>query len=99
MYLFPKITLPPKAIEIAKQNGQEPDEFYAMALLESTGVVVVPGSGFGQQDGTLHFRSTFLPPEDQMNTFIDSIKTFHQSFLEKYSDDSKGQIRDERQAQ
>ncbi|KEQ94204.1 hypothetical protein AUEXF2481DRAFT_41383 [Aureobasidium subglaciale EXF-2481] len=62
MYLFPTITLPPKAIEKAKQEGRKPDEYYCMRLLDATGVCVVAGSGFGQKEGTLHFRTTFLAP-------------------------------------
>lgn len=30
--------------------------FYCMKLLEETGICLVPGSGFGQRDGTYHFR-------------------------------------------
>ena len=48
MYLFPQISLPQKAIEAAKAANKAPDAFYALRLLESTGIVVVPGSGFGQ---------------------------------------------------
>ncbi|CAI9114505.1 OLC1v1015244C1 [Oldenlandia corymbosa var. corymbosa] len=48
MYLFPKIELPQKAIEAAKAANTAPDAFYARHLLNATGVVVVPGSGFGQ---------------------------------------------------
>lgn len=33
-----------------------PDSFYALELLEKTGLCVVPGNGFGQRDGTFHFR-------------------------------------------
>ena len=33
-----------------------PDSFYATELLEKTGLCVVPGNGFGQRDGTFHFR-------------------------------------------
>jgi alanine transaminase len=36
-----------------------PDALYALELLEATGVVVVPGSGFGQVPGTWHFRKIF----------------------------------------
>ncbi|KHJ79030.1 hypothetical protein OESDEN_21333 [Oesophagostomum dentatum] len=56
MYAFPQIQLPPKAIEKARSLNQEPDFFYAMQLLEATGVCIVPGSGFGQKEGTYHFR-------------------------------------------
>jgi len=33
-----------------------------MKMLEETGICLVPGSGFGQRDGTFHFRyrNTFL---------------------------------------
>jgi len=30
---------------------------YCYELLEETGICVVPGSGFGQRQGTYHFRS------------------------------------------
>ncbi|KAL0354418.1 UNVERIFIED_CONTAM: Alanine aminotransferase 2, mitochondrial [Sesamum radiatum] len=48
MYLFPRIELPKKAIEAAKAVNTAPDAFYARRLLNATGIVVVPGSGFGQ---------------------------------------------------
>jgi aspartate/methionine/tyrosine aminotransferase len=48
MYLFPQIRLPKKAIEAAKASGKAPDAFYVLRLLEATGIVVVPGSGFRQ---------------------------------------------------
>lgn len=40
--------------------GQAPDFFYAMQLLETTGICVVPGSGFGQMPGTYHFRYLWI---------------------------------------
>jgi len=39
MYTFPRIRLPPKAIEAAKAQGVTPDTFYALAMLDATGVV------------------------------------------------------------
>ena len=84
MYLFPKISIPQKALDAAKVEGHAPDSFYAMQLLNATGVVVVPGSGFRQAAGSWHFRSTFLPSENDMDSFIASIKVFHESFMKKY---------------
>ncbi|KAL7622336.1 alanine transaminase [Parahypoxylon ruwenzoriense] len=81
MYLFPTIHVPPKAAEAAKQEGRTPDEFYAMRLLEATGVCVVPGSGFGQAEGTLHFRTTFLAPGTE---WVGAVKKFHKEFFDKY---------------
>lgn len=81
MYLFPTIKLPPKAAEAAAAEGRTPDEFYCMRLLEATGVCVVPGSGFGQREGTLHFRTTFLAPGTE---WVGSIVKFHKEFMDKY---------------
>jgi len=67
MYAFPSITLPP---------GRT-DEQYCMALLEQTGVCVVPGSGFGQKEGTAHFRTTILPPTEQIGAVVDALDSFH----------------------
>ena len=63
-------------IAAAEAAGKVPDTFYALALLEATGIVVVPGSGFGQVEGTWHFRTTFLPPEDEMASVVRRMKEF-----------------------
>uniref|UniRef100_A0A7S4BVE2 Aminotransferase class I/classII large domain-containing protein n=1 Tax=Chrysotila carterae TaxID=13221 RepID=A0A7S4BVE2_CHRCT len=84
MYAFPCISFPPKALAAAEAAGKPPDAFYAMALLEKTGIVVVPGSGFGQRDGTWHFRTTFLPPEHDMEGVMGRLADFHKEFMAKY---------------
>lgn len=81
MYLFPTITLPPKAIEAAKAASRSPDEFYAMELLKATGVCMVPGSGFGQKEGTFHVRTTFLAPGTE---WVGRIAKFHEQFMSQY---------------
>ena len=70
MYAFPRITLPPGTT----------DAEYCMALLEQTGICVVPGSGFGQAKGTAHFRTTILPPTPQMRRVIQEIAAFQAAF-------------------
>lgn len=70
MYAFPSITLPP---------GRT-DSDYAMALLEQTGICVVPGSGFGQAEGTAHFRTTILPPLDKIQRVVDALGEFHRNY-------------------
>ncbi|XP_072378440.1 alanine aminotransferase 1 [Diabrotica undecimpunctata] len=85
MYAFPQFKLPPKAIEAAKKKGQAPDAFYAFDLLESTGICIVPGSGFGQQPGTHHFRTTILPQPEKLKAMLDKFAEFHTQFLKKYS--------------
>ncbi|KAG2538295.1 hypothetical protein PVAP13_9NG411700 [Panicum virgatum] len=86
MYLFPQIHLPQKAIEAAKAAKKAPDAFYALRLLEATGIVVVPGSGFGQVPGTWHIRCTILPQEDKIPAVITRFKAFHEAFMAEYRD-------------
>lgn len=79
MYAFVKFNLPVamlnRSIDIAV------DETYCMALLEETGICVVPGSGFGQMPNTLHFRTTFLPPREQIVELVDRLKQFHHKYV------------------
>uniref|UniRef100_A0A673BQ07 alanine transaminase n=1 Tax=Sphaeramia orbicularis TaxID=375764 RepID=A0A673BQ07_9TELE len=70
MYSFPSLTIPEKAVREARDKGQQPDMFYCMKMLEETGICLVPGSGFGQRDGTYHFRMTILPPTDKLKILL-----------------------------
>ncbi|CCF56847.1 hypothetical protein KAFR_0B05520 [Kazachstania africana CBS 2517] len=81
MYLFPRLILPDRAIEEAKKLQMEADEFYCHKLLENTGICTVPGSGFGQREGTYHVRTTFLSPGTE---WIDDWKKFHEKFMKEY---------------
>jgi alanine transaminase len=85
MYAFPRLTLPKKAVEYAEENEMTPDSLYALSLLEETGICVVPASGFGQKDGRIGFRTTFLPPEDELNYAVKEFGRHHKLFCEKYS--------------
>jgi alanine transaminase len=58
-------------------------EFYASRLLDATGVCVIPGSGFGQKEGTLHFRTTFLAPGTE---WVGKIAEFHKGFMDEFKD-------------
>jgi len=85
LYAFPQITLPKKAVEAASQQKKAADVFYCLELLDHTGIVVVPGSGFGQKENTFHFRSTILPPEKDMDAITEKLLVFHKGFMKKYS--------------
>eukprot|EP00823_Brevimastigomonas_motovehiculus_P003226 TRINITY_DN194_c1_g1_i1.p1 TRINITY_DN194_c1_g1~~TRINITY_DN194_c1_g1_i1.p1 ORF type:complete len:494 (-),score=140.12 TRINITY_DN194_c1_g1_i1:1424-2905(-) len=85
MYAFPQIILPQKFIEEAKQKGKPADAYYCMQLLEKTGIVTVPGTGFGQREGTFHLRTTILPPEHQMDAVLQRFKEFHTALIKQYS--------------
>lgn len=82
LYLFPQIQLSDKAIKAAKAAGKEPDAFYALALLDATGICVVPGSGFGQREGEYHYRLTCLCPG--VEEYVGKLVKFHEGFTKKY---------------
>jgi aspartate/methionine/tyrosine aminotransferase len=73
MYAFPRITLP----------AGTTDAQYCLALLEETGICVVPGAGFGQLPGTAHFRTTILPPRDEIGTVVRKLADFHAAFVKR----------------
>jgi len=73
-YAFPKVQLPPGIN----------DEKYVLDLLEETGVLVVYGSGFGQKDGTNHFRIVFLPDEQILAQAYQLIGEFTERFYRQH---------------
>ena len=73
-----------QAIEAARKAGKPADTFYCLELLQETGILTVPGTGFGQKEGSFHLRTTILPPEDQMPTLVQRFQGFHQKFMDKY---------------
>jgi aspartate/methionine/tyrosine aminotransferase len=70
MYAIPRIALP----------AGKTDEDYCMELLEETGICVVPGSGFGQVEGTAHFRITILPPTEKIRQVVEKLRAFHEAY-------------------
>ena len=91
MYAFVKFELPPDPhIDVRAMSPEQHSEYeakrdteYCLALLEEKGICVVPGSGFGQVAGTLHFRTTFLPPSDEIEDVVVKLKEFHEMYCEK----------------
>lgn len=71
-YAFPKIDI----------NGE--DNHFVSELIKATGVVVVPGSGFGQKPGTKHFRVVFLPQDDVLEKAYRNIGEFFEQYKEKF---------------
>jgi alanine-synthesizing transaminase len=69
-YAFPRIEIP------------EPDDVFVKELLLKKHVLVVHGSGFGQKQGTKHFRIVFLPNEATLTTAYQAIGEF---MKERYS--------------
>jgi aspartate/methionine/tyrosine aminotransferase len=89
MYAFVRFELPPEeGVDVGSMSADERREYegkrdsgYCLALLEKTGICVVPGSGFGQRPGTLHFRTTFLPPRDEIEDMVLKLKAFHEQYV------------------
>jgi len=69
-YAFPKVDV-------------KDDAEYVKNLILETGVVVVPGSGFGQKPGTQHFRVVFLPEEDILKDAYNKISDFTKKWRNK----------------
>ncbi|OAO14336.1 alanine aminotransferase 2 [Blastocystis sp. ATCC 50177/Nand II] len=85
LYTYFRLTMPPKAIAAAKKMGKAADAMYCMDLLNEAGVVCVPGSGFGQEEGTYHVRSTILPPENEIDQVVERMNNFHKKWMAKYN--------------
>lgn len=90
MYAFVRFDLPAEpGRNISEMSEEERLAYesrrnmdYCMALLEETGICVVPGAGFGQIPGTFHFRTTFLPPMEDMAGLVEKIKAFNRKYTE-----------------
>lgn len=89
LYAFPRIRLPQKAIEEAKRNNLDPNDFYCWQLMETTGIVPIPGGVFAQKDGTYHFRLTILPSKEKIAPMYERLSKFHKEFMDKYKDNKE----------
>lgn len=66
-YILPHIDL---------KNRWKNDQEFVLDVLNSTGVVFVPGSGFDPKYGKSHFRSVFLPPPGIISEAMDRLENF-----------------------
>ena len=66
-YIMPKIDL---------RGRWRDDTEYVLDVLNNTGVVFVPGSGFGPEYGSGHFRSVFLPPSEMIEDAMNRLEDF-----------------------
>jgi len=85
MYGFPRVEFSDKAIAAAAEKGLPADAMYCLAMVNETGIMTVPGSGFGQKAGSYHFRMTNLVcPTPEFNKTLDLLKKFNTSFHAYY---------------
>jgi alanine transaminase len=97
LYGFVRFELPAEpGVDVAAMSVEQRCEYegrrdsaYCMALLEETGICVVPGSGFGQEPGTLHFRTTFLPSQEEIEAMVDRLKAFHERYVDALAGNGK----------
>lgn len=66
-YIMPKIEL--------RERWKDDYEF-VLDVLSETGVVFVPGRGFGEEYGAGHFRSVFLPPPEMIEEAMNRLEGF-----------------------
>ncbi|MFA6570884.1 MAG: aminotransferase class I/II-fold pyridoxal phosphate-dependent enzyme [Bacteroidota bacterium] len=59
------------------------DKKFVSELLKETGVVVVPGDGFGQRPGSKHFRIVILPSEEILIKAFERIGEFYEIYKQK----------------
>jgi aspartate/methionine/tyrosine aminotransferase len=85
MYAFPRIDITESAIAAAKAKGMVADVFYCGEVLKNTGLMLVPGSGFKQRDGTYHFRITnLIYNTEEFDGALENLKIFTKKFFETY---------------
>ena len=58
----------------------ENDFHFCEELLKATGVVVVPGTGFGQKPGSSHFRIVICPTEETIDKAFSLIGEFYKHY-------------------
>ncbi|KAA0159204.1 hypothetical protein FNF27_08324 [Cafeteria roenbergensis] len=71
LYALPARELPQRAVEAAAAEGVAPGRAVLHAPAGADGHRGGAGSGFGQREGTFHFRTTILPSEDAIDAVIE----------------------------
>ncbi|XP_030258098.1 alanine aminotransferase 1 isoform X3 [Sparus aurata] len=84
-FAFPKVYLPPSFIQKAKEAGLEPDTFYCSRLLDEAGLLVGPGTEYGQKEGTYHIRFCILTSAEIMEEVLTRLTCFHKQFMKDFS--------------
>lgn len=82
MYAFPRVTIKGYLMKKAISLATPADAIYCLEMVERTGIVCVPGSGFLQKPGTFHFRMSILPDEETLEQVLDDIERFHNQHAE-----------------
>lgn len=70
-YIFPKVE--------TIGSRWKSDEEFVRHVLEKTGVLLVPGSGFGSAYGSGHFRAVILPPIETLEKALTNLSDLFQA--------------------
>lgn len=66
------------------QMNIKDDNHFVSELIKNTGVVTVPGTGFGQVPGTSHMRIVFLPQYEVLEKAYKNIASFYKQYIDQY---------------
>ncbi|KAG2458363.1 ALAT2 aminotransferase, partial [Polypterus senegalus] len=77
MFCYTRIELPSKALGQCKVLDLYPSLFYCMQLLDETGIVLDPGTGFGENDGRDYIRYLNRPECFCSPSVPGTLKTLH----------------------
>ena len=85
MYAFPQVHFSPVAIAKAEEVGVPVDFMYCLDMVNETGIMTVPGSGFGQRPDSYHYRITNLVnPTQDLHATLESLKKFNMDWHNRY---------------
>ncbi|CDQ84829.1 unnamed protein product [Oncorhynchus mykiss] len=85
LFIYPRLNLPPEAVEQARSDGLEADVLYSQSLLDEEGVCVGAGCEHGQREDKYHIRLCVLTPSATLEKVLACLGSFHLHFLDQFS--------------
>ncbi|XP_063075613.1 alanine aminotransferase 2-like [Engraulis encrasicolus] len=85
IFAFPRLHLPPSAVQQAQEEGVNPDMWYSSRLLEEAGLCVGPGCEHGQREGTHHIRLCIATSQENLEEVLTRLSDFQRSFMRRFS--------------
>ncbi|XP_029489028.1 alanine aminotransferase 2-like isoform X2 [Oncorhynchus nerka] len=85
IFIYPRLSLPPEAVEQARSDGLEAGVLYSQSLLDEEGVCVGAGCEHGQREDKYHIRLCVLTPSATLEKVLACLGSFHLHFLDQFS--------------
>ncbi|XP_052317729.1 alanine aminotransferase 2-like [Oncorhynchus keta] len=85
IFIYPRLSLPPEAVEQARSDALEADVLYSQSLLDEEGVCVGAGCEHGQREDKYHIRLCVLTPSATLEKVLACLGSFHLHFLDQFS--------------